>query len=516
MKKINYDRNFNIEFNEANAESNYKNIVKKSRIIKADLRNKYLNSNNKINFNDSKFSFRINNSINFTFENLNIYTKLQNISFGLNQEKLKNQELDNTIINNNNNNISILHKHINNNSNNNYENNIEEKITNIYVKGNILSNQSKLYLNESKNFGSSINNEKGFFFNNLNQTFDNNLNQIIELNENNIRNSANISLLNSYNANEFKHLLNNMNKENSRMNEFLKSYNDSAFLDLKKSKDFFINEYKSPILKENINLINKNINMNKSLVSTNENKFTFYENNNTINNNVNNTLANFNSIETSFDIDNYLNGNLNSFKEFISNELRRIESLTDEINSEKIVLENLKKAIESKINQEKISNLKVSNAQNASFNNEDMQNSTKISSKFFDIIEDEKNKLRTKENFNNNIKILFEKIYGIITDLNEFLKENTNIPKEFQQDSIIKRITNVKNQIKEYYKFIKNQVYKNGNENILDYSNEKNNYFENSANNFYRSHSYKDKGYSNYEYFYRKHKISGSEYDNYT
>jgi len=462
--------------------------------LKADLKKKFFYDNNLI------YCYFLNNTINFNFEDLSIFTKLQNLLYA-SIDNFKSQDLNKTIRVNN---LSIMQKQFKGVNNNNIEDNMNIKSNDKYFASNNYKyafsktnalNDSKIYLGNIKEHK-----DKESLPNDLNQTFDLNKNKNRDLNDaNNPRNLNNISFLNSYNANDFKYIA-SLIKDNNQNQELYKSYNDSAVFDLKKSTDFNSKENYEPT-----NHIEKLFSLSKSKSTDLSNLYN--------RNNSKRTGDFFNNINLNFGnnllhSDNFIQENLITFKEFVKNEFNRMETLANDIESEKIVFDNLKKAIDSKISQDKVSSLKI----NESLNQDDKN---LMSPKYNEIIEGEKRKLKTKESFLNNFSHLFEKIYELIIDFIDFVKNHPQ-QTEFIYEATVKKINNIRNQIIEFYKFYNLQVKKNGNEIIIDNSNKMNNNLHYNRKIWSKEYNDYEKGYYDFEQFYRKHKFHGLNIENYT
>lgn len=443
-----------LEYNETNMDISCKFILKKSQEIKSLLQNKYYPERN------LQFKIFYNLCVNFDFTNLDIFSKLSltkqtTNSAGKALEILSSQELENRISNReknfdqNNNNFNLLNLSFQNNkAYNSLKNNNNNQI---YENSFIFSKSHQftgINLTNSPFIRSNLNfaNEKNF-----------------DKNHDHLRNSSQID-----NINRLINFNNDMAKmtyrQDSKFNN--KNYNETNVPEKLKENE---NNTK-------INLVN-NPNVIQSII-LNQN-FSFFE--------------------------KHIQDNLSFFSSFINSELERFNIIFSEITSDKIIFDNLKNAIETKYNQEKYSNLKFYEQINGI-----EPSSNRRSYRYNDLIEEEKNKINKKETFIKNTKKLFDKVYDLIVELSSFVNENSNSFEDHKRNvnNVNQKILNIKNQISEYYKFIKLQI--NGNyislmdeENIFSsiISQDKFTNFSNS-NKFQQANKV---GFSDFENFYLNH-----------
>ena len=296
----------------------------------------------------------------------------------------------------------------------------------------------------------------------------------------------------------------NFNKFNNR--SMIQNNNFNTEIDIEKSNTIFENGYNINFLKSNsdlsfINNKNKNfINLNKSsqiIADISYNKSYNFNSlmeleekerekiQNSENKNIFRDILDDEAYEK---LDSSTKENLSFFNNFILNEIQRIDSIFNELSDDKIIYDNLKNALESKIYQERCTNPNLYEKSNGIENN-------RKDLKYYEIINEEKNKLRSKEKLIFNFKRLFDKIYELIQETFSFIKENSkNL--ENKKNALIQKLLNVKNQIIEYNKYFNFEKYQSK---IMEIDNS-----NNTTDSYIRNKDRKTNS-SNYEDFYRNH-----------
>ena len=391
-KSININNNNNAFNNINDKMNNFNNLGN-------NLNNNINNNMNINNFNKNKFNSDMNIKNQNYFSNMNMNNKNMN-NFNMNNKNMnnfnENINMNNKNMNNFNENINMNNKNINNFSD-----------MNININNKNINNFSDMNINMNNNMNINSNNNN---LNNFNKNNNNNWN----MNLNNNKNMNNMNLNNNNNMNNMN--LNNNNNNLNNLNQMQNNWNNN---------------------------VNKNINANKTTGNVDkkigilDNQIIFgLKNNNNLNNNINNNNLNQN---------NYFSNYKNATKTVLKN----IQNFGDTsyLNTVLQLLGSFKGLIKFFLNP--VNSINQTNNIILSFYIQRIFihlypfPEKEIGEKYEPIyIFQYLNNLKVKQNPNNIIKFILDRIHN---ELNQYNNYQRKIPNKFNRKNVID--TEIKNYI---------------------------------------------------------------------